>query len=82
MVELGKFTQIEDALERIADHVDVDPTLLRTGEIHDLRADASFARLELNWQPETDFADLARMMLYADMAALGLDFGRTTLTQQ
>ena len=50
--------------------VEVDPALLRTGEIHDLRADASLARRELGWKPEVDFAGLVQMMVRADVEAL------------
>src|SRR2546422_1233381 len=35
-------------------------SLLRTGEIHDLRADASVARMELGWKPRVDFPGLVR----------------------
>jgi len=56
----------------IQEHVEVDPRLLRTGEIHDLRADASLARRELGWQPSLDFPGLVRMMLEADLTAAGV----------
>jgi GDPmannose 4,6-dehydratase len=50
----------------IEDYIEVDPRLLRTGEIHDLRADATAARRQLGWQPEVDFPGLVRMMVEAD----------------
>jgi GDPmannose 4,6-dehydratase len=50
----------------IEDYVEVDPRFLRTGEIHDLRADATAAREDLGWKPEVDFAELVRMMVEAD----------------
>ncbi len=53
----------------IEDFVDVDRHLVRTGEIHDLRADASLAREELGWQPKVNFRGLVRMMVEADVAA-------------
>jgi len=50
--------------------VEVDPALLRTGEIHDLRGDSSLARRALGWKPEVDFASLVQMMVRADVEAL------------
>jgi GDPmannose 4,6-dehydratase len=55
----------------IEDFVERDPRLLRTGEIHDLRADPSLARTELNWKPEVDVASLVRLMVEADLTASG-----------
>jgi GDPmannose 4,6-dehydratase len=54
----------------IEDCVELDPNLLRTGEIRDLRGDATLARQELGWKPEMDFPGLVRMMLGADVEAL------------
>ncbi len=50
----------------VNEYVEVDPKLFRTGEIHDLRGDATLARKELNWKPEVDFPGLVRMMVEAD----------------
>jgi GDPmannose 4,6-dehydratase len=50
----------------IEDYVEVDPRFLRTGEIHDLRADATAARNALGWEPKVDFPGLVRMMVEAD----------------
>lgn len=49
--------------------VEVDSRLIRTNEIHDLRADARLAQKELGWQPTVDFPSLVRMMVAADLAA-------------
>jgi GDPmannose 4,6-dehydratase len=57
------FSTVEEAVE-------TDPRLLRTGEIHDLRADARHAREVLGWKPEVDFRTLVRMMVEADIEAL------------
>ena len=57
------FRSVEDA-------VDLDPRLLRTGEIHDLRGDASRAKVALGWKPEVDFRELVRMMVESDVRAL------------
>ncbi len=48
------------------EYVEVDPKLFRTGEIHDLRGDASLAQQVLNWKPEVDFGGLVRMMVESD----------------
>jgi GDPmannose 4,6-dehydratase len=55
----------------IQDYVELDPRLLRTGEIHDLRADATRACKELGWQPEMDFPALVRSMVEADVRLAG-----------
>ena len=57
--------------DSILEWVQVDAGFVRTGEIHNLRADATRAREELNWRPEVDFAGLVRMMVEADVAAAG-----------
>jgi len=66
MAELGAPANVPQSVE---EWVEVDPRFLRTGEIHDLRADAGLARRELAWQPTVDFAKLVRMMLESDLAA-------------
>jgi len=53
----------------IENFVEVDSRLIRTNEIHDLRADATLARKELGWQPTVGFPGLVRMMVAADLAA-------------
>ncbi|HLI62868.1 MAG TPA: GDP-mannose 4,6-dehydratase, partial [Terriglobales bacterium] len=55
-----------DVAEVVNEYVEVDPRLFRTGEIHDLRGDATLARRDLNWQPEVDFRGLVRMMVESD----------------
>ncbi|MGH7302775.1 MAG: GDP-mannose 4,6-dehydratase, partial [Candidatus Rokuibacteriota bacterium] len=50
--------------------VEIDPRLLRVGEIRDARADAARARRELGWKPVVDFPALVRMMVRADLEAL------------
>ena len=54
----------------LEDHVEIDPRFLRTGEIHDLRADMSLASENLHWKPEVTFHGLVRMMVKADFEAL------------
>ena len=60
-----------EAKRLIADYVETDPRLLRSGEIHDLRGDARLARTDLGWAPSVDFAGLVHMMLASDVAAAG-----------
>jgi len=55
----------------VNEYVEVDPKLFRTGEIHDLRGDASLARNSLNWRPAVDFKGLVRMMVESDTAGSG-----------
>ena len=69
LVELRTLCPEEDVPRTIEDWVEVDPQFLRTGEIHDLRADASAARKELGWQPAVDFSQLVKMMIEADLAS-------------
>jgi GDPmannose 4,6-dehydratase len=60
----GKFVNA-----KLEDFVEIDQRLLRTGEIHDLRADANLARMELHWHPKVDFKTLVKQMVHADIAA-------------
>jgi GDPmannose 4,6-dehydratase len=55
--------------EVVNEYVEVDSKLFRTGEIHDLRGDASLARRELSWRPEVAFKELVRMMVTSDIAS-------------
>ena len=68
LMELHRGTGSAD-VPSIEDWVEIDPKLLRTGEINDLRADATLAREELGWQPSVDFPQLVRMMVEADLAS-------------
>jgi GDPmannose 4,6-dehydratase len=65
MRELGPSGNVPQSVE---EWVEINPQFLRTGEIHDLRADARRARQELDWQPTVDFKQLVRMMLESDLA--------------
>jgi GDPmannose 4,6-dehydratase len=51
-------------------HVDIDPRYFRPAEVDLLIGDASKARRQLNWEPKTKFADLARLMVDADIQLL------------
>jgi len=60
-----------DFVGPIERYVEVDPRLVRTNEIHDLRADASLIRKQLGWETKVDFPSLVRMMLESDLGAAG-----------
>jgi GDPmannose 4,6-dehydratase len=49
------------------DHVVVDQALVRPAEVDHLLGNASRARAELAWRPETDFRTLVEMMVDADL---------------
>jgi len=53
-------------------HIRQDPRFLRPTEVDELQADPSKAAEELGWRPKVKFAELVRIMLDADMRALGL----------
>ena len=52
------------------EHVVTDPRFLRPSEVDYLLGDASKARERLGWEPATRFAELVRMMVDADRAAI------------
>ena len=58
------------AFSTLEECVEIDPRLLRVGEISDARADAAQAHRELGWKPLVDFPALVRMMVRADLEAL------------
>ena len=66
--ELHALPEVSD-VPTVDDWVEVDSRFLRTGEIHNLRADATLARTELGWEPAVDFRQLVRMMVRADLAS-------------
>ncbi len=51
-------------------HVVIDPQYYRPAEVDVLLGDASKARRVLGWRPEMTFAQLVRLMVDADLAAL------------
>ncbi len=55
------------------DHLALDPALIRPAEVEHLIGDASKAKERLGWQPETDFEQLIRMMVDADLVLLQRD---------
>jgi GDPmannose 4,6-dehydratase len=53
------------------DHVATDPRLMRPVDVDTVAGDATKAQTALGWTPTVVFADLVRMMVEADLAALG-----------
>ncbi|MDO8751340.1 MAG: GDP-mannose 4,6-dehydratase [Dehalococcoidia bacterium] len=53
-------------------YVEEDPLYFRPLEVEALQADASRARRELGWNPRISYRELVRIMVDADMEALGL----------
>ena len=51
-------------------HVEIDPRYYRPAEVELLIGDATKARLKLNWEPQTKFIDLAKLMVDADVQLL------------
>lgn len=56
------------------DHVVINDQFKRPAEVHELRGDFTKAKKVLNWQPETKFEDLVKIMVEADI--LRLERGR------
>jgi GDPmannose 4,6-dehydratase len=55
------------------ERVKIDPVYLRPTDPGVLIADASRAKKELGWEPKVTFKELVRIMVDADMEALGLE---------
>jgi GDPmannose 4,6-dehydratase len=53
-----------------ADHIVQDPQFLRPAEVDRLVADASRASEVLGWEPKTDFEQMVRLMVDADVSRL------------
>jgi GDPmannose 4,6-dehydratase len=53
------------------DFVEIDPKYFRPTEVEVLQGDASKARAILGWQPQVSFAELAQMMVDADLELAG-----------
>ncbi|HIK37762.1 MAG: GDP-mannose 4,6-dehydratase [Geminocystis sp.] len=54
------------------DYVEFDPRYLRPTEVDILVGDASKARQKLGWQPTVTFPELVRLMVDADLEAVGI----------
>jgi GDPmannose 4,6-dehydratase len=49
------------------DYVEIDQRFTRALDVHELRADATKARIILGWQSQTKFKDLVNIMLQHDL---------------
>ncbi len=56
---------------QIDDHVEIDPAFTRPAEVDQLIGDASKATRVLGWRPQTDFEQMIRKMVDADLKLLG-----------
>lgn len=54
------------------EYVEIDPRYFRPIEVECLIADATKARQKLGWEPKITFKELVRIMVDADMEAVGL----------
>jgi len=52
------------------EHVEIDPSYYRPSEVHHLLGDASLAAERLDWKATTQWDELARLMVEADVQAL------------
>ncbi len=55
------------------EHVKIDPRYFRPTDSRGFRADYTKAKKELGWEPRIRFRELVRIMVDADMRALGLE---------
>jgi GDPmannose 4,6-dehydratase len=78
VIATGKAHSVRD-LVRIAfghvgldpdEHVRVDPKFLRPAEVEHLIGDASKAREKLGWEPRTNFEEMVKLMVDADLELL------------
>jgi len=58
------------------DFVEIDPRYFRPTEVEQLLGDASKARKQLGWQPQTTFNELVAIMLAHDLREFGIDLSR------
>jgi GDPmannose 4,6-dehydratase len=78
VVATGETHSVKEFLELTFDHagldwkkhVEIDPQFYRPAEVDQLVGDASKAHKKLGWKPKTKFADLARLMVEADIQLL------------
>ena len=55
------------------DYVEIDPRYFRPTEVDHLAADITKAQRTLGWTPKIDFHDLVKIMVDADLRAIGLE---------
>ncbi len=84
VVGTGQHHSVRDFVEAAFAHVKLDPDdfvrvdadLVRPAEVETLLADASRAKQDLGWEPQTPFEELVRIMVEADMEAQERASGR------
>ncbi len=54
----------------VDDHIEIDASLRRPAEVDQLIGDASKAKRQMGWEPQTNFEQLIRLMVDADHALL------------
>jgi GDPmannose 4,6-dehydratase len=77
----GESHSVEDFLDNVFSyvgldkekHVKIDPKYFRPTEVESLIADARKAKVALGWDPKIKFDDLVKIMVDADMRAIGLE---------
>jgi GDPmannose 4,6-dehydratase len=69
--ELDGFDSERNLTDLLQKFIEVDPRFIRPNEIYNTRADPSRALRELNWHPTVTFRGLVKIMLRADIEALG-----------
>ena len=57
----------------LKEHIKIDPKYFRPTEVEELVADPAKTRKKLNWNPKIKFNDLVKIMVDADMRAVGLE---------
>ena len=57
----------------IEEHVRIDSRYFRPTEVEELVSDPAKAKKKLNWNPKVKFDDLVKIMVDADMRAIGLE---------
>jgi GDPmannose 4,6-dehydratase len=80
VIATGKCHTIRDLLDVAFEAVGLDwrecvtrdPKLVRPAEVEALIGDAGRARRDLGWEPTVSFREMIRMMVTADLAALGV----------
>ena len=80
VIGTGETHSVQEFLDEAFEYVDLDPEeyveidqrYFRPTEVEFLLADPSKARKELGWEPKVAFKELVRIMVDADMEAIGL----------
>jgi len=80
VIGTGEAHSVQEFLEEVFTYVDldwkeyveIDPRYFRPTEVEFLLADPAKAREKLGWQPKVTFKELVKIMVDADMEAIGL----------